>query len=307
LLVGAVTRADAPSAFSQPDARAFRDVFVWTDTTNVYVLRDGDAALLIDLGDGSVLDRLNDIGVRTVEWVLFTHHHREQCQGAPLLKGTTTKVGAPEGEQALFERPTNFRRMNVRLEDPFTIHGVSYIRPPIQPIVLDKALKPGERFAWRKYEITCLATPGNSPAAMMYVVELNGHRLAFTGDVMLNGATMHTWYDTEWDYGFAAGIRSLRKTVATLIDSKHDVMLPSHGPAIRDPAAQLKQYAEKLERLEKLYVRGYGVEAASYQSLERYRRRHSSCGAGCHFRWPSIRPAIRLPDWGEEGVNNRTK
>jgi glyoxylase-like metal-dependent hydrolase (beta-lactamase superfamily II) len=61
------------------------DLFVWTDTCNVYVLRDGDAALLIDLGDGSVLDRLEDIGVKRVEWVLFTHHHREQCQGAPRL------------------------------------------------------------------------------------------------------------------------------------------------------------------------------------------------------------------------------
>jgi glyoxylase-like metal-dependent hydrolase (beta-lactamase superfamily II) len=172
-------------------------------------------------------------------------------------------AAAPEGEQGLFERPTNYRRMRVRLNDPFTIHGASYVRPPVQPIVLDKALKPGETFTWRKYEITCLATPGNSPAAMTYVAELNGRRLAFSGDVMLDGATMHTWYDTEWDYGFAAGIRALRKTVATLIDAKHDVMLPSHGPAIRDPAAQLKQYAQKLERLEKLYVRGYGVEAAS--------------------------------------------
>ena len=62
------------------------DWLVWTDTCNVYVLRDGDAALLIDLGDGSVLDHLGDIGVKRVEWILFTHHHREQCQGAARLK-----------------------------------------------------------------------------------------------------------------------------------------------------------------------------------------------------------------------------
>ena len=29
-----------------PDAKALPDLFVWTDTCNVYVLRDGDAALL---------------------------------------------------------------------------------------------------------------------------------------------------------------------------------------------------------------------------------------------------------------------
>src|ERR1700677_3887244 len=61
------------------------DLYVWTDTANSYVLRDGDRALLFDLGDGSVLDALAGIGVNRVEWVLFTNHHREHVQGSPLL------------------------------------------------------------------------------------------------------------------------------------------------------------------------------------------------------------------------------
>src|SRR5687767_6398339 len=84
----------AQAAFTQPDREQHPNLFVWTDTCNVYVLREGDAALLIDLGDGSVLDRLPDLGVKTVEWVLFTQHHRENTQGAPKLKGV--QVGAPE-------------------------------------------------------------------------------------------------------------------------------------------------------------------------------------------------------------------
>jgi len=56
----------------------FPDLFAWSDTCNVYVLRDGDAALLIDLGDASVLGHLAEIGVKRVEWVLFTSHHRAQ-------------------------------------------------------------------------------------------------------------------------------------------------------------------------------------------------------------------------------------
>ena len=89
--------------FSQPNAARYPDLYRWTDTCNVYVLRDGDAALLIDLGDGSVLDHLGEIGVKRVEWVLFTHHHREQCQGASRLKGSGAKVAGPEAERALFE------------------------------------------------------------------------------------------------------------------------------------------------------------------------------------------------------------
>src|SRR5262249_48826886 len=153
-----------------------------------------------------------------VEWVLFTHHHREQCQGASKLKAWHTKVAAPEAERELFEQPLRFRKMNVSLGDKFTIHGSSYVRPPIQPIALTRALKTNETFAWRGHEFVCLDTRGNSPGALTYLLrspEGQGAKkdpnlvtsapttgIAFSGDVMLVGAKMHTWFDTEWDYGF---------------------------------------------------------------------------------------------------------
>lgn len=257
--------AQRPTArtLEQPDAEALPDLFLWQDTCNVYVLRDGDAALLVDLGDGSVLDHLHEIGVKRVEWVLFTHHHREQCQGAPCLKDSGAKVAAPDGERALFERPTDFRKMKVRLGDPMTIHGSSYVRPPIEPISLDRTFKPGETWRWRRLEFTCLDTPGNSPAGMTYLLQLGDRRLAFSGDVMLDGARMHTWFDTEWDYGFAAGIDALQKSVKLLADSEPAWLLPSHGPVVCNAKPQLREYEAKLQRLEKLYVRGYGVGDAS--------------------------------------------
>ena len=39
--------------------------------------------------------------------------------------------------------------------------------------------------------------------------------------------------------------------------------LPSHGPSVRQPEAATPGLSEKLERLERLYVRGYGVEGGS--------------------------------------------
>lgn len=249
------------------DSRLAPDLFVWTDTCNVWVLRDGDAALIIDLGDGSVLDHLGEIGVKHVEWVLFTHHHREQCQGAARLRGIGAQVAAPDAERALFERPLDFRKMNVSLGDAFTIHGSSYVRPPIQPIPLDRAFKTNDTFTWRSHEFVCLDTPGNSPGSMTYLLQHGGRTLAFSGDVMLDGAKMHTWFDTEWDYGFAAGIQTLRQSVARLKAQQPALLLPSHGKLIRKPQAQLSRYAEKLARLEKLYVRGYDPEggSAAYQ------------------------------------------
>ncbi len=245
------------------DPKFVPDLFVWTDTCNVYVLKDGDAALLIDLGDGSVLEHLSEIGVKKVEWVLFTDHHREQCQGAPRLNGTGAQFAAPDAERALFERPLDFRKMNVCLGDAFTIHGSSYVRPPILPIPLNRTFQTNDTFSWRRHEFLCLDTPGNSPGGMTYLLRRGDRTLAFSGDVMLDGAKMHTWFDTEWDYGFAAGIKALRESVLRLSARGPDRLLPGHGNIIRNPRTQLRQYADKLERLEKLYVRGYDPEGGS--------------------------------------------
>ncbi|MGO8929623.1 MAG: MBL fold metallo-hydrolase [Limisphaerales bacterium] len=239
------------------------DLFVWSDTCNVYVVRDGEAALLIDLGDGSVLDHLKEIGVQRVEWVLFTHHHREQCQGAPRLKGTGAQVAAPEAERDLFEKPADFRKMKVRLEDRFTIHGSSYVRPPIQPIPLNRAFQTNDTFTWHGREFLCVDTRGNSPGGMSYLLQRGNGWVAFSGDLMLDGAKMHTWYDTEWDYGFAAGIQALRKSVSTLANYRLLWLLPSHGPAVSSPLEEFAEFSRKLERLERLYVRGYDVERGS--------------------------------------------
>ena len=121
----------------------------------------------------------------------------------------------------------------------------------------------GDVFAWRGHELRCLATPGNSPGGVSYLLRRDGDSLVFSGDVMLDGAKMHTWFDTEWDYGFAAGIQALRKSVDLLAGYNLKWLLPSHGPMISQPKAQLHAFAEKLKHLEKLYVRGYGVERAS--------------------------------------------
>jgi hypothetical protein len=46
-------KKEGRAGFIQPDVRNIPDLFVWTDSCNVYVLRDGEVALLIDLGDGA--------------------------------------------------------------------------------------------------------------------------------------------------------------------------------------------------------------------------------------------------------------
>lgn len=236
-----------------------RDVYLFPDICNVYVIKSGELGLLIDLGSGDVLDHIKEIGITKIEWVLFTHHHREQTQGYPRLKGTGAKVAVPEVEKALFENPLSFRKMAPALSDAFTVHGASYVRPGITPIKVDKTFAKMDDFTWQGIELWCIETAGNSPGSLSYITKKNGEWIAFTGDVMLQGSKLHTWFDTEWDYGFSKGIYALYNSLGQLEGYPLKKMLPSHGPVIEDPLPQLQALRNTLREFNKLYLRGWEI------------------------------------------------
>jgi glyoxylase-like metal-dependent hydrolase (beta-lactamase superfamily II) len=196
-------------------------VQLWQDTCNVYVLKHEDAALVINLGDGTVLEHLAEIGVKRVEWVLLTDHHRELCQGAPKLDRAVTKVATSEAEKEILENPLSFRKWHPRLGDKYSVHGASYVRPHAAPVKIDRVLADGEVFTWNGFDITCVSTPGHSPGGISFVIKRDGRTLAFTGGVMHDGAKMTNWFDTEWDYGFAKGLDALTVSVQKLAALGH--------------------------------------------------------------------------------------
>ena len=236
-----------------------KDIYLFPDICNVYVIKSGELGLLIDLGTGDVLDHLKEIGINKIEWVLFTHHHREQTQGYPRLKNTGAKVAVPEVEKALFETPLNFRKMAPALSDAFTVHGASYVRPGITPIKADKTFAKMDDFTWQGIELWCVETAGNSPGSLSYITKKEGEWIAFTGDVMIQGSKLHTWFDTEWDYGFSKGIYALYNSLGQLEGYPLKKMLPSHGPIIENPLPQLQALRNTLREFNKLYLRGWEV------------------------------------------------
>ncbi len=249
------------AGFTQPDVKRHPDLFLWQDTCNVWVLREGDAALLVAMGDGSVVEHLHEIGVKRVEWLLLTDHHRETLQGAGRLDRNVTKIAAPKAEQELFEQPTKFRKWHPKLGDQYTVYGASYARPPQSPLKVDQWLDGEELFEWRGRKFTCLTTPGHSPGGMSYLLQRNAQTSVFSGGIMHDGARMTNWFDTEWDYGFAKGIDALTASVDRLIGVKPQWVFPTKGPAVSEATEQLQRYRSKLATFRADYLRGYPVES----------------------------------------------
>ena len=77
-------------------------LYRFEDTCNGYVLMDGDRALLIDCGGGAVRSAISELGVRQIDWALFTPHHRDQCFGAADLAADGVKLAVLKIDRAHF-------------------------------------------------------------------------------------------------------------------------------------------------------------------------------------------------------------
>ena len=216
------------------------------DTCNVYVVSTGDDAILIDFGDGRVLDELPALGVERVTDVLLTHHHRDQLGGLRRAADAGIRIWAPPSEVELvagmderWPRRQTWNDYDVR-EDRFSL--------------LESVPVAGSVLEYRTQQVGgldvyVLPTPGHTLGSVSYLVELDGRRLAFTGDLVYGDGQVWSLAATQWTYSGVEGWASTIISASTLLERRPDVLLPSHGEPIEDPEASLGSLAERMQRL----------------------------------------------------------
>jgi glyoxylase-like metal-dependent hydrolase (beta-lactamase superfamily II) len=227
------------------------NLFCFHDTCNVYVLRRGTKAVLIDFGAGDVLDALPQIGVEQVTDVLMTHHHRDQAQGLHRAVEVAACIWVPGAEQELFTavedhwqtRPLR-NNYNVR-EDRFTI---------TESVPVTGTL-PEYRTTWYGGQpFTVVPLPGHTVGSVGFITHVDGRRVAFTGDLLAGPGKLWSLAATQWSYAGAEGLAATTLSLLDLQDRRPDVLLPSHGDVMTDVNGAINLLVERLKRL--LAVRG---------------------------------------------------
>lgn len=221
-------------------------LFLLEDTCNVYIVTDGERALVIDCGSGAVAESLETLGVTNVEWLLFTHHHRDQCFGAGRLIEKGAAVAVPMHERILFERATDYwqqKRIYDNYNDRNTFFSIG------EDLPVERTLDDYQQFEWGPYSFYVLPAPGHTQGSVTLIAEIDGAKVAFTGDLIHDGGTLYQLHAMENQYGDLAGANWTAQSIHAL--KKHNVQLalPSHGPVIKDPAACIEQLDERLHRL----------------------------------------------------------
>lgn len=202
-------------------------VWRYEDCCQVYVLRKDDRALLIDLGSGQVLDHLDEIGVREVAGVYFTHAHRDQCQGAERAAARGIPLHFPAGA-ASFLDPA--QRPDFTQPTPFLCSYLGKFDYPRPFTGWTADVQPGTTISWEGFLLEVVPTPGHLDHQVAYLVEVGPHRLAFCGDAFHSAGKVHEAYHWETDHYTGAGARQGAESLRVLQQLRPSVLCPAHGP-----------------------------------------------------------------------------
>lgn len=233
------------SAFAPQGApRKLSDhLFVFADTCNVYVVRDGNRAILIDFGSGKILDHLSGLGISQVDWILHTHHHRDQCQGDHKAVERGIPIAVPAHELHLFADAENFWR-NRRVFHLYYVRNDFATLTENLPVA--KALADYSSFRWRNLDLFVLPTPGHTLGAITLLATVDGKRVAFSGDLIYAPGKIQNLYDTQINYGGSEGIDLGIYSLERLRERKPELVCPSHGEPFTDPDAAMVETVRRL-------------------------------------------------------------
>lgn len=216
------------------------------DSCNVYLIDGDNGAVCVDFGTGRVLELLAR-HKHQVD-VLLTHHHRDQAQGLPLAVAAGARIWAPHAERELFAAVEGFwqRRELWRSYNPRQDRFALLASLPLAGTLQDYA---HYRFAGYRFEV--VPTPGHTLGSLSLLAEIDGRRVAFTGDLIAAPGQIWSLAATQWTYNTNGG-EGLIATILSLLDLKRrqiDLLLPAHGAPISAVDAAIDLTVERLSAL----------------------------------------------------------
>ncbi len=272
-------------------------LYLFRDTCNVYIIQQDTNAVLIDFGSGDVLDHLAEIGVESVSDVLITHHHRDQVQGLAKAREAGINIWVPDMERDLIQHADVhwqerelYVNYNMR-QDRFSL---------LKSVSITGTLKDYQQREFGGCAFTVIPTPGHTIGSISLLLDCDNQHIAFTGDLIAAPGKVWMMSATQWTYNGAEGVAASIPSLLDLKDRQPDMLLPSHGDPISDPAPAIDLLVERFWQL--LQLRGqnrrlFELRDNPYEAITPHLLWHRASLANCYVLISESRKALFI-DFG---------
>lgn len=231
-------------------------LYVHHGHVNTGILCDGDHALLIDPSGTTFQTTLAELGITNAERMLFTHHHRDNAPGFPIAENV--HVGVPAKEAPWFAEVETFwndpqYRWHLYNYHPHNLMLADAIR------VADTYTE-GAQITWGSAVLTVLETPGHTDGSVTYLIDVDGKRFAFTGDLIYDEGKLWELYSLQKgqqtsDYhGFLGARDELKESLEKVRQASPTALIPTHGVVMNDPDKAIDTLLDRLAYCYDKYV-----------------------------------------------------
>jgi len=226
-----------------------------------------DNARLVVYGDPS--KKIED-----AEMVLFTHSRRDVVWvGRKLVENGATAVAA-DGDIDNF---TNVKKFwNEFTTRRFHDYAQQETKILTKPLKIGRTVKAGKNFSWRGLPIEVIDTPGYTRQALSYLIEIDGIKYAFVGDIIYGNGKLFDLYTLQDSvteakiggyHGWAGRMSILIDSLRKVADKKADIIVPARGPVIRNPGKAINLL---IKRLQAVYENYLSISAGRWYFKDNY-------------------------------------
>ena len=223
---------------------------------NQVLIQIGPTQLAVYAGEPNAKD-----GEAQIEKLLLTHGRRDVVTDALKLANSGVSVVAPEREAYALQRANDY--WAAFPQNQFHDYGQQSTKVLAKPVAVENWVKDGDTVEWRGLRFQVLDTPGFTRGAVTYVCNLDGKRLAFTGDLIYGDGKILDLYSFQdaipiaqvrGYHGYGARLADLVTSLRKVADANPDLIVPARGPVIRNPQQAIETLTKRVQALYHNYL-----------------------------------------------------
>ena len=240
--------------------------------------------------------------IKRSDMILFTHFRRDVIWAGKALVKNGSYTIAPAGEKEYFAAGDSMWRAYSRAR--FHDYYCQTTKFGFFPVRVDRYVTGNDTIKWQGIDFRVLDTPGYTRGAVSYIAEIDGRKVAFTGDLIYGEGKIldlyslqDSWHNIRGYHGYAARIEKLISSLKLIAAEKPDLIIPSRGPVIKDPVKAIQKLTASLVQLYRNYL---SITAYRWYYPEQIREISDSiAGSSSSVAWMPYSSVIvrKTPSW----------